>query len=146
MAATTTESKAKTLKARVSTRVQRSKADVFVPRDFTDIGDYDQVKRALRQLVAERKVARLGYGVYARLRTNPLTGQPALAAPGGFDGAVRQALGKLNVPWAETKVVRDYNAGKTTQIQSNSAFEVRGRFNRRLKYKNLEAHFERAHG
>ncbi len=145
MVTATTGNKAKTLKARVSTRIRRSKADVFVPRDFEDLGDYDQVKRALRQLVNERTVARLGYGVYARLRTNPLTGQPALAARGGFDGAVRQALGKLEVPWTETQVVRDYNAGRTTQVQANPAFEVRRRFNRKLRYKNLEAQFERAH-
>jgi hypothetical protein len=142
----TTERKARTLKDRVSTRIQRSKADVFVPRDFQDLGDYDQVKRVLRRLVEEGTVTRLGYGVYARLRTNPLTGQPALAARGGFDGAVRQALGKLEVPWGETRVVRNYNAGRTTQVQANSAFAVRGRFSRKLRYKNLEARFERAHG
>ena len=144
--AVTTARKPKTLKARISNRIQRSRADVFVPRDFADLGDYDQVKRVLRKLIDEKAVTRLGYGVYARLRMNPLTGQPALAAKGGFDGAVRQALGKLRVPWGETQVVRDYNAGRTTQVQANSAFAVRGRFNRKLKYKNLEAQFERALG
>ena len=138
--------KPKTLKARVSTRIQRSRADVFVPRDFDDLGDYDQVKRVLRKLVDEKAVTRLGYGVYAKLRTNPLTGQSALAARGGFDGAVRQTLVKLRVPWGETQVVRDYNAGRTTQIQANAAYAVRGRFARKLKYKNLEAQFERAYG
>lgn len=142
---TTTVRKPRTLKARVSTRIRQSKSDVFVPRDFGDLGDYDQVKRVLRKLVDEKAVTRLGYGVYAKLRTNPLTGQPALAAKGGFDGAVRQTLRKLRVPWGETQVVQDYNTGRTTQIQANSAFAVRGRFNRKLKYKNLEAQFERAH-
>ncbi len=135
---------AKTLKARVANRIRRSKADVFVPRDFDDLAEYEQIKRVLRQLVDDRTVTRLGYGVYARLRTNPLTGQPALAARGGFDGAVRQALSKLKVSWAETQAVRDYNAGKTTQVQASSAFQVRGRFSRKLKYKTMEAQFERA--
>ncbi len=135
--------KPRTLKARVSARIRRSKSDVFMPRDFGDLGDYDQVKRVLRQLVEEKTVTRLGYGVYAKQRTNPLTGQPALAAEGGFDGAVRQALGKLRVPWGETQVVQDYNAGQTTQVQANAAYAVRGRFSRKLKYKNLEAQFER---
>ena len=142
----TTATKSKTLKARISTRIARSRADVFGPRDFGDLGEYDQVKRVLRNLVAEKAVTRLGYGVYAKLRTNPLTGQPALAARGGFDGAVRQTLKKLRVSWGETQVVRDYNAGRTTQVQANSAFAVRGRFSRKLKYKNLEAQFERANG
>lgn len=136
----------KALKARVSDRIRRSKSDVFVPRDFGDLGDYDQVKRALRTLIDEKAVARLGYGVYAKLRTNPLTGQPALAAKGGFEGAVRQALGRLQVPWGETQLVQDYNAGRTTQVQANPAFAVRGRFSRKLKYKGLEAQFERARG
>jgi len=93
----TTVTKPKTLKARISTRIARSRADVFVPRDFGDLGEYDQVKR-------------------------------------------------LRVSWGETQVVRDYNAGRTTQVQANSAFAVRGRFSRKLKYKNLEAQFERANG
>lgn len=143
---TTIVRKSRTLKARVLARIRRSKADVFVLRDFGDLSDYDQVKRVLRKLVNEKAVTRLGYGVYAKLRTNPLTGEPALAAKGGFDGAVRQTLRKLQVPWSETQVVQDYNAGRTTQVQANSAYAVRGRFNRKLKYKNLEAQFERAHG
>ena len=141
----TSGKKPKTLKARVLARIQRSRAGVFVPRDFDDLGDYDQVKRVLRKLVDEKAVTRLGYGVYAKLRTNPLTGQSALAARGGFDGAVRQTLMKLRVPWGETQVVRDYNAGRTTQIQVNAAYAVRSRFARKLTYKNLEAQFERAH-
>lgn len=135
--------KGKTLKQRVAERVRRLKADVFLPGDFADLGNYDQVKRALRGLIQEQVIARLGYGVYARLRTNPLTGQPALAAKGGFDGAVRQALRKLEVDWDETQLVKDYNAGRTTQVQMNSGFAVRGRFSRKLKYKNLEASFLR---
>lgn len=138
--------KSGTLKTRIATRMRRSNSDVFVPRDFSDLGGYSQVKRALRELVEEDMVARLGYGIYAKLRTNPLTGQPALAAKGGFDGAVRQTLQKLQVPWSETRVVQDYNAGRTTQIQANAAYAVRGRFNRKIKYKNLEAQFEAARG
>lgn len=134
--------KGKTLKQRVAGRIRRVKADVFLPGDFSDIGDYDQVKRVLRELVAEQTIARMGYGVYARLRTNPLTGQPALAAKDGFDGAVREALTKLKVRWDETQVVKDYNAGRTTQVQMNPGFAVRGRFSRKLRYKNLEASFE----
>ncbi len=136
----------KTLKSRVSTRIQRSKSDVFLTRDFEDLADYDQIKRVLRQLVGEQALTRLGYGVYARLRTNPLTDQPALAAKGGFDGAVRQALEKLKVRWGETQLVKNYNTGQTTQVQANSSFAVRGRFSRKLRYKNLEAQFEKAGG
>ena len=136
----------KTLRKLVAARIRRSRGDVFVPADFDDLGGNVQINRVLRGLVADRTIARLGRGIYARLRRNPLTGQPMLAAEGGFDGAVRQTLRKLRVQWDETQVVRDYNAGLTTQVQANSAFAVRGRFSRRLRYKELEAQFERARG
>lgn len=136
----------RTLKARVGDRIQRSKADVFVPDDFQELADYDQVKRVLRKLVDEGVIIRLGYGVNARLRASGSTGKRMLAARGGFDGAVRQTLKKLQVRWTETDLVREYNAGRTTQIQMSPVFAIRGRFVHKLRYNALEARFEKARG
>ncbi len=57
----------KTLPDRIEGRIaRRQREDVFLPREFADLGGEDQVLRALRQLVREKRLVRLGYGVYGR--------------------------------------------------------------------------------
>jgi hypothetical protein len=48
----------------------------------------------------------LGYGVNGRAETSRLSGEPMLAATGGFIGAARQALDKLGVVWEPTDAQR----------------------------------------
>ena len=71
-------------------------ADRFATRrrlsaNSADLGQ-DQVLRALRDLVRESRLVRLGYGVYGRAEISRLSGEPILAARDGFIGAARQAL------------------------------------------------------
>lgn len=40
-----------TLEIRLSKRINRKRSNVFLRADFDDLGGYDQVGRALRQLV-----------------------------------------------------------------------------------------------
>ena len=51
--------------------------------------------RVLRGLVREKRLVRLGYGVYGRAGVSRLSGEPLLYSPNGFLGAARQALTKL---------------------------------------------------
>lgn len=39
-----------TIADRVEARIKRSKRDVFLREDFDDLGGYDQIGRALRQM------------------------------------------------------------------------------------------------
>lgn len=114
-------------------RIATHKDDVFLPREFSDLGGEDQVLRALRGLVRQGRLVRLGYGVYGRAMTSGLTGQPILYSPAGFVGATRQALTKLGVQWESTDAERAYNEGRSTQIPVNPAVRVKGRFSRRLR-------------
>ncbi len=43
--------KPESLEARLEKRIARKRGDVFLREDFRDLGDYDQVGRALRKLV-----------------------------------------------------------------------------------------------
>jgi hypothetical protein len=79
----------KTLRERIEARVARKGDAVFLPREFSDLGGQDQVLRALRELVREGRLIRLGYGVYGRAERSKLSGQPVLASPDGFVGAAR---------------------------------------------------------
>jgi len=132
-----------TLRDRLEARIVKRRADVFLPREFRDLGGEDQVLRALRGLVRDGKLVRLGYGVYGRAETSRLSGEPILAARGGFIGAARQALDKLGVAWEPTEFEKAYNDGRSTQVPVNPAVRVKGRFVRRLKYQDAELRLER---
>lgn len=58
--------KRRTLLDRVETRIARKRDDAFLTREFADLGGEDQVLRALRSLVRDNRLVRLGYGVYGR--------------------------------------------------------------------------------
>lgn len=133
----------RTLRERMEERIGRRRDDVFLTREFRDLGGEDQVLRALRGLVREGRLVRLGYGVYGRAETSQLSGQPILAARGGFIDAARQALNKLGVPWEPTEFQRAYNEGRSTQVPVNPAVRVKNRFTRRLSYQDTELRLER---
>ena len=99
--------------------------------------------RALRRLVREKRLVRLGYGVYGRAVVSRLSGEPLLYSPNGFLGAARQALTKLGVSWEPTEAERAYNEGRSTQVPVNPVVRVRGRFSRRLSDGKLELVLDR---
>ena len=133
----------RTLRERIETRIARKRDDVFLTREFSDLSGEDQVLRALRGLVRDGRLVRLGYGVYGRAITSSLSGQPVLYTQNGFAGAARQALNKLGVDWEPTAAERAYNEGRSTQIPVNPVVRVRGRFARHLEYRGTELVLER---
>jgi hypothetical protein len=133
----------KTLRDKVRLRIARKRDDVFLPREFSDLGGEDQVLRALRNLVRDGYLVRLGYGVYGRAVVSRLSGKPILYNPNGFIGAARQALNKLGVEWEPTEAERAYNEGRSTQVPVNPVVRVKGRFSRQLRYGNTELVVER---
>jgi hypothetical protein len=135
---------AKTLKQKIKSRVERTKkTDVFLPRDFADLSGEDQVLRALRLLVHDGALLRLGYGVYARATRSRITGRPMISSANGFHGAALQALNKLGVPWEQSESTKAYNEGRSTQIPVNPTVKVKARFNRRLSDGRTELRVER---
>ncbi len=133
----------KTLQEKIEARIARKRDDVFLPREFMDLGGEDQVLRALRNLVREGRLVKLGYGVYGRAMLSRLSGEPILYSPNGFIGAVRQTLDKLGVEWEPGAAERAYNEGRSTQIPVNPVVRVNGRFSRRLSYNSAELTLER---
>ena len=133
----------KTLRERVETRIARKRDNVFLTREFIDLGGSDQVLRVLRGLVRDKRLVRLGYGVYGRAIISRLSGEPVLYSPAGFIGAARQALDKLGVKWEPTVWERAYNKRRSTQVPVNPAVRVKGRFSRRLRDGNTELIIER---
>lgn len=129
----------RTLRERIETRIARKPGeDVFLPWEFRDLAGEDQVLRALRILVRQKRLVRLGYGVYGRAVISRLSGEPILYSRNGFLGAARQALTKLGVAWQPSEAELDYNQGRSTQIPLNPVVRVKGRFSRRLRDGNQE--------
>jgi hypothetical protein len=134
----------KTLREKIEDRMARRPADaVFLTREFSYLGGEDQVLRALRTLVRDGHLIRLGYGVYGRAVTSGLSGKPILYSRDGFIGAAREALTKLGVEWEPTEAERAYNEGRSTQVPVNPVVRVKGRFRRQLRYGNAELVLER---
>jgi len=134
----------KTLRERIEGRIARRRGeDVFLTREFADLGGEDQVLRALRGLVREKRLVKLGYGVYGRAVVSRLSGEPILYSANGFLGAARQALTKLGVSWQPSVAEQAYNEGRSTQVPVNPVVRIQGRFSRRLRDGNLELVLER---
>src|SRR5690349_7548283 len=134
----------KTLRAKIEARIARKRRDdVFLPREFADLGGGDQVLRVLRSLVREGHLVRLGYGVYGRAVVSQLSGKPVLYSSDGFIGAARQALTKLGVQWEPTEAEQAYHEGRSTQVPVKPVVRVKGRFSRKLRYGNTELVLER---
>jgi hypothetical protein len=77
--------RSKTLQEKIEKRIDRRRnEDVFLPREFADLGGKDQVLRALYSLVRDKRLVRLGYGVYGRAVVSRLSGEPILYSADGF--------------------------------------------------------------
>jgi hypothetical protein len=122
------------LKQKVALRIKRSKKTVLLRSDFTDLGGYDQVGRSLKQLVGERKLVRIGKGLYTRARPSVVTGEPTIDVPGGFKAASRAALERLGYEWEPAFAEQRYNSNESTQIAASAEVVVKGRFNRKIEY------------
>jgi hypothetical protein len=125
-----------TTKARIQSRLKRSKRYVFTRDDFKDIAGYDQIGRALRALVKEGVLLKVGYGVYTKARRNSITGKLMPASPGGSAAVIVETLDRLKVRYRVTDATRAYNSGKSTQIPVSAGIKTPSRFKRVLSVGN----------
>ncbi len=119
------------------------KRNVFTRKNFEELSDYDQIGRALLNLTRQGKLIRLGYGLYAKARTNRITGLPMIAAEGGFDQVAKEALTLLGIKWQPSIAEQNYNAGITTQIPVNTQVLINERFNRTIKTEQFKLQVKR---
>jgi hypothetical protein len=134
--------KPENLEERLSNRIARKRGDVFLRADFSDLGGYDQVGRALRGLVRKGRLMKVGYGLYTRTRPSILDGKPTPTK--GLRDLAAEALGRLGIETAPTRLEQAYNAGKTTQVPTGRVIGVRGRVRRKISYNGFPLSYERA--
>ena len=124
------------LQSKIENRITESREYVFLTREFTDLSGRRQVLRALRKIVAEGRLVRLGCGVYGLATTNGSSDRPTLHHPEGFPGAARTALTKLGVEW-------EYQARRRPRRRCKAAVRIKRRFSRRLRFEQTELVVER---
>lgn len=125
-----------TTKARVQSRLKRSKRYVFTRDDFKDLAGYDQIGRALRELMKEGQLLKVGYGIYTKARQNVITGKLMPAAPGGSAAVVIEALERLKVSYRLVGAANAYNSGQSTQVAAVLEIKTSPRFKRVLSVGN----------
>jgi hypothetical protein len=132
---------AESLEERVTKRIARKRGDVFLREDFRDLGGYDQVGRVLRDLIRKGQLMKLGYGIYTRAAKSPFSGKPV--PPKGLR-TLKEALRRLGVETAPTRLEQAYDAGKSTQVLTGRVVGVRGRVSRQIGYDGVFLKYERA--
>lgn len=135
--------KPESLEERLEKRIARKRGDVFLRADFADLGDYDQIGRALRSLVRKGRLMKMGYGIYTRARPSLLDGKPTPTK--GLRELAAEALGRLGAETAPSRAERAYNSGRSEQVPTGRVVAIRGkRIRRKLAYNGVFLSFERA--
>lgn len=65
----------RTIEGRIAARITRRSSPIVLREDFKDLGGYDQVGRALKNLVRKGKLLRIGYGLYVKTRVSSINGK-----------------------------------------------------------------------
>jgi Transcriptional regulator, AbiEi antitoxin len=129
------------LETRVLERIASKRSDVFLRSDFKDLAGYDQIGRALRLLVREGRLIRIGQGLYVKATKSPFTGAPAPLK--GLRALAAEALSRLGIESGPTRLEKAYNAGQTTQVPAGRVIAVKKRVRRKIGYDGAFLSFER---
>lgn len=104
-------------------RITRNRrAAAFVREDFLDLGDYDQVGRALRELVMRGELVRVSYGIYAKARRSTVTGKPVPKKP--LIAIATEGLRKAGYKVSRSEAAQAYREGRSTQVPARLALNL----------------------
>lgn len=101
------------------------KGEVVMRGDFERMGSASQISRVLKELIAEGKIVRLGYGTYAKARPSSLSGKPVPRVT--LEELTQEAFAKLQVPLTLGRAQLAYAEGRTTQIPVRTTFNTGNR-------------------
>jgi len=107
--------------------------------DFSDLGSYRQMSRIFKKFTIEKKLVKIGSGIYAKTYISKYTDAPLIK--NGTDSALREALKRLGIAYEPGSAEKDYNEGKTTQVPVRNIVKLKDRC-RRIHYGNSELIFE----
>ena len=122
-------------------RLKAIRGNVVLRKDFNGLGSYRQISRALNELIAEKKLVKIGAGIYAKAYLSKYSDTPLVK--NGTDATLREALKRLGVTYEPGGAEKDYNEGKSTQVPVRNIVKLKSRCRRRIGYRNSELIFEK---
>ncbi len=129
-----------TVSEKIEARIARRKGDVYLRADFGEFGSYNQVGLALRQLVREGKLTKIGQGIYARAGVSPLDG--TIIPANGLYRLTEEAFRRLGIPTGLTTMQQAYSEGRTTQVPTGRVIGVGRRVRRKIGFKGASMAYE----
>lgn len=130
-----------TLEQKIALRIAESEQEVFLRKDFDDLGSYGQVGRCLRNLIQKEKLIRIGQGLYAKAIQSPLSNK--IIPPDSIGTIAREALNRLGIKTLPSTYQRRYNSGQTTQVPTGRVIGVNKRVTRKIGFDGTYVTFER---
>jgi len=126
----------KSITFKVLKRIEKLSGEVILRSDVATIAEPRQISRALNRLVQDGRLAKLGYGVYAKLARSEIARTTYLKE--GVLPTMREALNRLSIRWEPSSEEQDYQTGRSTQIPVNPTTKLKDRFRRQLRYRDME--------
>ncbi len=131
----------KTLEDKIKYRIKRSRYATFVLSDFYDLSDRDQILRALRKLIEQGMILRMGQGVYVRTKISSVTSK--IIPEQNIRDIAITALKKSGIAVIPTPYELEYNDGKSTQVPTGAVIGVNKRVNKKIGYNGRFVKYEK---
>jgi len=114
--------------------------NVVLRRDVESLGSARQVSRALKSLVEDGELVKLGLGIYAKARPSEYLDCPVIRS--GFTDACIEVLERFGVKWEPSQALKDYNEGRSQQVPARFEVRLKSRFRRKIAYGNRSLRIE----
>src|SRR5689334_10614815 len=122
-------------------RLKAIRGSAVLRKDFYGLVSYRQISRAINKLIEEKKLVKVGKGIYAKAYLSKYSNTPLIK--NGVDITLRSALKRLGVTFEPGSAEKEYNEGKTTQVPIRNVVRLKNRCRRRIGYMNSELIFEK---
>ncbi len=129
-----------TFREKLLQKIQGMQKEVLIWSDFKKFGSSRQISRALKDLIDDGQLVRIGRGIYAKATSSKYIDEPIITI--GFEKSCIEALKRFNVEWELSQLIKDYNAGKSKQVPAQMEVRLKTRFRRKLTYGNRQFRFE----
>lgn len=130
------------LECKAVAHLNRMRSNIVLRRDFDRLGgSYSQTTRIFKKFITEKRIVRLGVGIYAKAYASQYTDKPLIK--GGIDSAFNETLKKLGVSFDSGTAEKEYNSGLTTQIPARKVIRLKSRFRRQIAYGKAHLIFEK---
>lgn len=136
------KSTASVIRNKILERIEEEKSPAYITSDFKEYGNPSQVNRCIRALIKDKKLIRVGVGIYTPAKISSRTGNetPIFDV---LDIAV-SALRKLGIEAEYGEAYRNLFSGKSTQVPMIPIVNVKNsKTSRKIKLGRGEVVYER---